>query len=110
MDREPHRSVLEWYRALIRMRRSVPVLTDGRLDRVVTAFDEGARWLTVERGPFTVACNFADTPRAITLRKAPDRSILLASDKNVDLDGGRVRLPGESVAILGSLRGQHVPD
>jgi maltooligosyltrehalose trehalohydrolase len=109
MDREPHHSVLEWYRALIRMRRSMPVLTDGHLDRVVAAFDEGARWITIERGPITVVCNLADTAQTIALRREPDRSILLASDGHADLDDSRVRLPGESVAIRGSQRGQHVP-
>ena len=32
--RDPHRSLLEWYRSLIALRRAEPALTDGRRDRV----------------------------------------------------------------------------
>src|SRR5262249_27066716 len=47
--RAPHAAVLEWYRALLRLRRDTPALLDGRLDAVAVACDEMARWLRVER-------------------------------------------------------------
>ena len=48
-----------------RLRRAVPALADGRLDRVRVGFDEEARWLVVERGPVAVACNLADRAQCV---------------------------------------------
>ena len=40
-----HTGLLAWYRGLISLRRQLPALTDPRLDRVRTEFDEAAGWL-----------------------------------------------------------------
>jgi len=100
-DREPHRSILAWYRSLIGLRRSISALTDGRLDRVTVSYDEEAQWITVQRGPVTVACNLADKPQTITLRTGTTGVILIASDEQVELGRGQVHLPAVSVVILG---------
>jgi len=97
--REPHASLLSWYRQLIRLRKSTPSLVDGRLDRVHVDVDEEARWLVLERGSIAVACNFADERREAPLRPAP-RRILLASAGGVELSGDRVTLPPAAVVIL----------
>jgi maltooligosyltrehalose trehalohydrolase len=100
LTREPHRSLLQWYRELIRLRRSMPALTDGRLDRVVVDFDEGQKWLRVERGKVTVACNLSDTPRTIALRERGGRAVMLASHEDVELERAALTLPAESVAVM----------
>ena len=61
----PHQEVLGWYRALTRLRRQTPDLTDDRLDRVRTFCDEDQSTLWVQRGNVVVAANFSDHPRSV---------------------------------------------
>jgi maltooligosyltrehalose trehalohydrolase len=68
LEREPHAGVLAWHRALIRLRRCIPTLSDGRLDDVRVQHDEEARRLIVERGPVTVACNLSAAVQHLPLR------------------------------------------
>ena len=100
LTQEPHRSLVQWYRELIGLRRSMPALTDGRLDRVVVDFDEERKWLRVERGNVTVACNLSDAPRTIALREGVDRAVMLASPEDVQLERAALTLPAESVVVL----------
>jgi maltooligosyltrehalose trehalohydrolase len=101
-SREPHRSLLEWHRDLIKLRRCVPALADARLDRIRIALDEGKRWLTVERGPVLVACNLSGSPQQVPLPLEKVGRILLKSAERISLDCGNVNLPSHSVAILSS--------
>jgi maltooligosyltrehalose trehalohydrolase len=98
--REPHGSLLQWHRDLVKLRRSFPSLTDGRLDRVRVAFDENWRRLTVERGPVLVACNFSDAPQLIPLGPDKRGRMWLKSDERISVDGHNASLPPESVVIL----------
>jgi maltooligosyltrehalose trehalohydrolase len=43
----------ELYATLLRVRRALPP------DEVTTMFDEDSRWLTVDRGPYRLCCNFS---------------------------------------------------
>ena len=84
---EPHRAVLEWHRRLIRLRRGVPALRDGDRGRVRVAWDEDARWLRMDRGPITVACNFGSGRATIPLAEGGPRTVMLASGAHrVDID------------------------
>ena len=98
-ESEPHRSILEWHKKLIRFRRTIPELADGRLDRVRTGFDEEKKWLWVQRGVVTVACNLAAHPQQIAI-PCPVPRLLLASEPGVEAVEGRIRLPADSVAIV----------
>jgi maltooligosyltrehalose trehalohydrolase len=51
--------LLEWYRALIALRRSRADLIDGRADRVSVDVDEAASHLVYRRGGVTVECDLA---------------------------------------------------
>ena len=99
--REPHASMLDWYRRLIRLRRDHPALADGRLDRARVSFDERERWLCVKRGPFAIVCNLDKAPRLVPLARDQARRILLTSDSDVRLARETVEVTPESVAILG---------
>ena len=66
--REPHAELLEWHRQLIRLRRSEPEPRPGALENVNVRFDERARWLVLERGRISVACNFGPGPQVLPLR------------------------------------------
>ncbi len=101
LAREPHASLLDWYRRFIRLRRDHPELADGRLDRVRVSFDERERWLCVERGPFTIACNLDKAPHSVPLAWDQPRCVLLASDPGVTLAAQAVELSPESVTVLG---------
>jgi maltooligosyltrehalose trehalohydrolase len=86
----PHRELLEWYRALIALRRSCPELTDTRLTEV--SVRHGDAWIVIYRGSVRVAANLGAEPVRL-----PDGELLLASADGVRPGG---ELPGESLAIL----------
>ncbi len=96
----PHRELLDWYGRLISLRRSIPALTDGRLDRVKVTCDQELQWLCVRRDSITVACNFAETLRKVPARRSERGVIILASHKDAALDADCISLPAESVAII----------
>lgn len=85
--------MLAWHRGLIRLRRAVPALLDGRMDRV-RARAEGEVF-EMERGPVRVLVNLGERPAAAALRE--DERVLLASFPA----GERLELPPDSVAIVG---------
>jgi maltooligosyltrehalose trehalohydrolase len=92
-----HRELLDWYRALIALRRARPELTDPRLTEVSVDFDETARWLVMTRGALRVAANLGTEPVRLPAQAG---GLLLASEPAVRLDSTGLALPGVSVAIL----------
>lgn len=99
---EPHTRLYQWHRDLIRLRRTLPALSDGRLDRVHVRYDESACWLTMQRGAVCVACNLAASAQAVPLPTHATRTILLASAPGIELTAlGSIQLPPSAVAILG---------
>jgi maltooligosyltrehalose trehalohydrolase len=98
LGRDEHAALLDWYRRLIVLRRSVPSLGDPRLDQVAVHGDDAAGWLQVRRGPVTVATNLGGATATIPM-PAPAR-LLEASDDAVSLAGGSLSLPPDTVAIL----------
>jgi maltooligosyltrehalose trehalohydrolase len=97
--REPHASLLDWHRQLIRLRRELAEFGDGRLDRLRVRFDEAARWLVVDRGSVLVACNLGKQAVRIPLGRSSLR-VRLASDGRVALVANGAELGPESVAVL----------
>lgn len=93
-----HAAMLEWYRALIRLRAQVPSLATLPLEATRVAVDEAARTLIVERGPLLVACNLGTARSTLSLPAAARP--LLTSDSAIAIDADRLQLPGESVAVL----------
>ncbi|HEX5444810.1 MAG TPA: malto-oligosyltrehalose trehalohydrolase [Pirellulales bacterium] len=101
IDRPPHAELLDWHRRLLRLRGEESALTDGRLDRVHTRFDEQARWLVVERGPITVVCNLGQQPQRVPVGEHRPRTVRLASEQQFEVDSQGVLLPPDAVVILG---------
>jgi maltooligosyltrehalose trehalohydrolase len=99
-EEEPHAGLLAWHRRLIELRRKIPSLSDGRVDRVAVSFDENGKWLVVNRGPVIVVCNLNHVTRRVPLRAEPGSRLLLASQNEVRLFEDTVELPSDSVAIL----------
>ncbi len=100
LERPAHAQMLEWYRHLIRLRRSFPALTDGRLDAVRTRFNEQDQWLTVQRGRVTIACSFADQRRLVPFFGAGTARIMLTSNAQIAPCPEGLEMAPESVAIL----------
>jgi maltooligosyltrehalose trehalohydrolase len=104
VEREPHAELLSWHRALLRLRRDVPSLSDGRLPVDRVRCDEAGRWIAFDRGAVTIACNFADRGHRLALEGGAGVRLLLASDAGVEWDGSALRLPPESAAIVSVVR------
>jgi maltooligosyltrehalose trehalohydrolase len=100
-DEPEHRSLLDWYRRLIHLRRTTPDL--GCDDPSRSQVDTGpeGRWLTVRRGRHLVALNTGADPLQVPLAD-PGLQVVLASDRGVSFGGGELRLPPASGAICRS--------
>jgi len=94
-----HIALLDWHHQLVQLRRREPALSDSRMDLVKTQFDELGRWLVVERGPITVACNFSSQEQCVPLRVG-NHATLTASDGIISVGDGAANLPPDSVVIL----------
>jgi maltooligosyltrehalose trehalohydrolase len=93
-----HRELLEWHRALLRLRRE-PSLADDRLETTRVDFDQTQGWLTLHRGDITVACNFSNASRRVPLDSSNVQPCLLSlPDVAVGQDGAV--LPGYACAVL----------
>ncbi len=102
LQRQGHAELLAWHRQLLALRRRIPALTDGRLERVRVNYDDTDHdrpWLSVQRGTLTVVVNLGTTDRE--LRVLPWEQIVIASDPGVRLADASLRLPPDSVAIVG---------
>jgi maltooligosyltrehalose trehalohydrolase len=100
LAREPHRSCFNWYQRLARLRREHAELRDGLIDRGRVQFDERARWLTLQRGPLLIACNFAATDVAVPLHGGAAPAPLAASEPGCRVEGAVLHLAPKSVAVL----------
>ncbi|MET0387015.1 MAG: malto-oligosyltrehalose trehalohydrolase [Polyangiales bacterium] len=71
----PHHGLLEFYRALIALRRATPDLLDGRRDRVRVEVDEAARTIRVQRSAIQLLANLSSQRRELT---RPEGQLLLS--------------------------------
>ncbi|MFC9326817.1 malto-oligosyltrehalose trehalohydrolase [Kitasatospora sp. NPDC057015] len=95
----PHAEILDWYRLLLRLRRTHPELCDPDLEAVRVVFDEEARWLVVHRGPFRVAVNLGtEGPRSVPLGAPYAGS--LAVFGGCEADGDSLLLAPDSTAVV----------
>jgi maltooligosyltrehalose trehalohydrolase len=92
-----HAEMLQWYRDLIRLRRTMPCLNNGEPGNVRVTFDEREKWLRMMRGEIEVVCNLGEQ-RGFAIDG--QRELLLASRRGVAVKGGAVQLPGDTVAVL----------
>ena len=97
-----HADILDWYKKLIALRKSSRPLLDGNMRDSHVRFDEEARWLVLQRGPYQVICNLAKKPATISLPTTG--KVLLASDSSHKLQEKQVELGPESVVIVESVK------
>jgi maltooligosyltrehalose trehalohydrolase len=98
LTEQPHRSLLQWHKDLISLRRNQSKLNDGNLNAVNVRFDEEAQWLVLERGNLRIACNLGREPANVEVGNGAQ--VLLASDDSIALSGANIKLGPDSVAVL----------
>ncbi|MGC1424581.1 MAG: malto-oligosyltrehalose trehalohydrolase [Terracidiphilus sp.] len=98
LPRPAHAAMLNWYRELIRLRRSTPSLNNGEPGNTVVTFNEEERWLCTARGSVVIACNLGSDSRPLPVIGAA--KLILASRPDIVGEDGTIALPPDSVAIL----------
>jgi maltooligosyltrehalose trehalohydrolase len=93
-----HAEMLEWYRALIRLRRSTPCLNDGTIGSAHVTYDERAKWIRMERGTITLICNLGEQEQRFPALQPS--SVVLASRSEIEIDEHAVNLPPDTIAVL----------
>lgn len=93
-ERAPHAEILTAYRELLALRRTLPELSDPRLDRVHVEIlaDQG---LALHRGELTLYANLSDTPLTVSCPAAAGLWSHAAS-----LDDGHLAMSPWGVALL----------
>lgn len=99
LKRTPHHALLDWHRSLIRLRRRLPALTDGRMENTSVHSDEAARWLVMTRGSVSVVCNFSETNQHVPDFKPGPKEMVLSSGHGVSAEQDGILQPGHSVTI-----------
>ena len=94
----PHAEMLEWYRALIELRRRTPSLNEGSPGNTRVTFDEDASWLRMERGTIMVLCNLGSADHAFAISHGS--RLLLASRVQGEIADGNITLSPDTVAVL----------
>ncbi len=96
LTRERDERLADLYARLLRVRRELPD------DEVVVDHDEDARWLTVDRGPYRLACNFAEQAQAVPVGEARSAVVLATAGGSEDaqLRDGAVLLAPRAGALV----------
>ncbi len=104
-----HARLLEWYRSLIRLRRSTPDLRDGDLSSVAVTWDASARTVDVRRGSYRVLVNLGDDPWAPAASGKVVLAWMATGDGELATPSGSAEpgadgwsVPGRSAVILGT--------
>jgi len=100
-DKDIGARMLQWYRALLGLRRTEPDLRADDLREVTVS--AGADWLVMHRGSLDVAVNLGAQPAVLPVR--PGAAVVLAWDARAAVADGGVRLPADGVAVLRAGRG-----
>jgi len=109
LDNPEQAALLDIYRALARLRRRHPALTDPRFGTVKVDCDDDERWLLLNRGGLQIVANFAAEPQLVLLPDTAEQ-VLFTTGEGVVFHpavSGRpasVELPGHRVAVLGPER------
>ncbi len=93
-----HREMLAWYRALIHRRRTTPSLniTEPGFTRV--RYDAQARWLVMQRGEVTVACNLGGSSWSFPVPEGSE--VTMGSRGAVAIEDEAALLPPDTVVIF----------
>jgi maltooligosyltrehalose trehalohydrolase len=93
-----HPEMLDWYKQLIRIRRSTPALNNGAPGNTTVSFDEAARWLCMERGGIKTVCNLGTAERSFPLRQ--NEQLILCSHPDPLVHEAALVLPPDTIAVI----------
>jgi maltooligosyltrehalose trehalohydrolase len=99
-----HAEMLEWYRALVTLRRAYPELTSGSRHDMAVELEAERGILLMRRGRVVLACNVSETEQEVSLASAEQHRLLLSSDPAAELTDGAVKLPALSCTVTLSPR------
>lgn len=102
LDEPEHARLLDLYRSLIALRRSIPALIEPQFATVAAEWDEKARWFRLDREGYSIALNLAAGLQDVPVPGATpsDSETVLATGGQVELVEGRATLPAWSVAVI----------
>lgn len=97
-DAAPHARLLELYRRLIALRRSVPGLTDPDFGRIAASADENERWFRLGRPGAEILVDFS--AEAVRIPVPSGWEVALATDASARLADGIATLPPRSAIVI----------
>jgi maltooligosyltrehalose trehalohydrolase len=95
-----HAEVLAWTKALIRIRRSSISLNDGDRGHIKVDFDEGRRWLRMDRTEVSIFANLGS--EAVIFDVHRDHRLLLSSETGTELREGKLTVPPDGFVMVSS--------
>lgn len=98
VDKEPHVEMLQWYRDLIHLRRSMPDLNDSEPGHTRVSWDQEHKWITMERGSIQLVCNLGSAMHVHRL--SAGAQLILSSRHNVTNDNGVVQMHSDTAIVL----------
>jgi maltooligosyltrehalose trehalohydrolase len=96
LDRGRHAVLLDAYRRLAELRRTLPELTDPDFASVSAEADDERRVFTLRRGDLLVAVNLGDAPASV----AATGDLLFTTPTPSSLDGSGLTLPPHAGALV----------
>ncbi len=90
-----HAELQDFYRTLIRLRRTEPDLADPWLPHLGVEFDENRRWIVMRRGAVAIVCNLGTEPVEVAVTGE-----VLAQWGEPEVGADAATLPSHSVAVL----------
>jgi maltooligosyltrehalose trehalohydrolase len=100
-DREPHLDILNWYKALIKLRMETSDFLDPKRDSLSVLYNDRHGWLLMRRRRSVVIFNFGPQRTMIPVENLEPRlRIALASQPGTRLAADFADVPSRTVAIL----------
>lgn len=93
-----HAEMLEWTRALIKLRRCTVALNDGSMQHLQVSSDEACRTLVMVRDEVRVVANLGEEPYSFALLEGEE--LQLVSRVGLVVGDGALELPGMTLAVL----------
>ncbi|MES2390254.1 MAG: malto-oligosyltrehalose trehalohydrolase, partial [Acidobacteriota bacterium] len=93
-----HGEMLEWVKALIKMRRCTVALNDGSMHRLRISTDDVLRTLVMQRDEARILVNMGTEPYGFDLLDG--EKLCLISRPEIGVQENRLELPGMTLAVL----------
>mgnify|MGYP006442249161 CR=1 FL=1 len=108
MEKPERARVFEWYKRLIRLRRTHPSLAPGLLGEDDVRFSESPAWLSVRREGLQLVFNLSEHRQEVPRIHGCDgpANLILTNDETTAIRGDAVRLVPRGVAVVQNASGR----